>query len=563
MFVRTKTSPNSPRCAVQVVHNVRDGTRVRQKIIRQLGTAANDEEIAYLKALGELFIAQEKERQEPALWSAEQVATDVQRARQEAKPVPAAIQLRQLRGETVTTIGFHDVYGRLYDELGFDRILPPSRMKTSAATLKHVVLARLAQPLSKRATATTLRDRFGVDLSLERIYRMMDHLTDERIARIKRRAGDATTALLPEPVDVLYFDCTTLYFESFEPDQLRQTGYSKDAKFKETQVVLALVVTTAGLPITYEVFPGATFEGKTLRPTLTALKRRFRIRHALVVADRGMLSDENLEALEQDEIHYVVGARLRNLPKADQQSLTNWKATQPSTAEAIHETQAKGRRLVVAYAPKRAARDAKERRAIVTKLQKRFGAQVKKAREDAANKGKKAKDVVVGNRGYQRFLTIEGDYEVKLDDAKLDAAEAMDGLHGVFTSLPVDELSADLALEHYHGLWQVEAAFRVTKHDLQVRPIYHWKPRRIQAHIAIAFICLVCARILSYRAAVQQRTSLSEAKIRTALSKTEVAILQHRTDGTRYAVPMQLPADAKKLYQLMGIHYVDAPYVID
>ena len=134
--------------------------------------------------------------------------------------------------------------------------------------------------------------------------------------------------------------------------------------------------------------------------------------------------------------------------------------------------------------------------------------------------------------------------------------------HGVYTSLPVKEMPSAEVLSTYHGLWQVEAAFRVTKHDLQVRPIYHWKPERIEAHIAIAFMGLVLVRMLSYRAKIQQRTPMSEERIRTALRKAEVLVMRRPSDDTQYGVPMPLDRDAKRLYQLMNLPYRDEPFVI-
>lgn len=558
MFVRTKTTPNSPRKAVQVVHNVRDGDKVRQKIVRHFGTAETAEELLTLRQLAELYIERERERKEPTILPPEQRLTDVQQARERALPPGDDVRLNRLRGETVTTIGFHDVYGQLYDELGFDRVLPV-RQRVSARHLKHVVLARIAQPQSKLATAQTLQERFGVDIPLASIYAMMDRLTPFRINAIKRLATAAATTLLPDPVDVLFFDCTTLYFESFEADALRQHGFSKDAKFKETQVVLALVVSTDGLPLTYELVPGATYEGTTLMPTLKRLQQRFTVRQATVVADRGMLSKDNLDALQQAGFHYVVGARLKQLSKADQQTLKAWRPEQAAVREFAFDD----RRLVVSYAPKRAAHDAQQRMKMVAKLRKRFEKQAtKRQAQDPSKAGVKAKDLVIGNRGYQRFLNIDGDYQITLDDDKLREAEAWDGLHGVYTSLPLNEASAATALALYRGLWQVEAAFRVTKHDLQVRPIFHWKPERIEAHIAIAFMCLTLVRCLSYRVKVQQRTAMSEERIRTALRKTEVAMIRANPSNARYAIPMPLTADAKKLYKAMNLPYRAEPFVV-
>ena len=548
MFVRTKTTPNSPRRSVQVVHNARDDDgRVRQKIVRHFGTAATDAEVTALKQLATQYIERERERREPTLLRPEAGLTDVQQARRGQVKPANDVRLNDLRGETVTTVGFHDVYGQLYDELGFNQVLPPVKQRASARHLKHVTLARIANPQSKRATVMTLQDRFGVEIPLPSVYAMMDRLTPTRIDRLKQRVTRAVSQLLPEAVDVLFFDCTTLYFESFDPDDLRQHGYSKDAKFKETQVVLALVVTREGLPLTYELAPGSIYEAKTLIPTLTAMQRRFEIRDATVVADRGMLSRANLKALREANFHYVVGARLKQLGDAVKQDVLAWEADAAKPLDMAVDDQ----RLVVAYSPSRAARDAHQRTQMVAKLKDRLTKQ-------SANGELKA----MHHRGYQRFLTIEGEATVVVDEAKIDAAAAWDGLHGVYTSHPADRLAPATILALYHDLWQVEAAFRVTKHDLQVRPVYHWKEERIKAHVAIAFMCLTLVRVLSYRVKVQQRTPMSEARIRTALQQTQVTVVRSVKDKRRYALPMPLTADAERLYKLMQIPYGDAPFEV-
>lgn len=112
-------------------------------------------------------------------------------------------------------------------------------------------------------------------------------------------------------IDVLFYDCTTLYFESFIEDDFKQYGYSKDFKFNQSQVLLALLVTPEGLPVGYEVFPGASFEGHTLIPILKNLKAQHELNNIIFVADRGLLSEENLLFLEQEKFQYIVGPRLQ------------------------------------------------------------------------------------------------------------------------------------------------------------------------------------------------------------------------------------------------------------
>lgn len=194
--------------------------------------------------------------------------------------------------ETVST-GVSQVYRQVYDMLGFPDVLPRSSFRASHRVLRESVLTRLGKPLSKRASVAYMASNLGLKTSLDSIYRMMDHLDGHRIGKLRHRVGEATRTLVPDPVSVLLFDCTTLYFEavhSQDDDDLRQFGYSKDGKSNRIQVVLALVVNDDGLPITYELFPGNMYEGKTLEPMISALEAQSGPVRQVLVADAGMLS---------------------------------------------------------------------------------------------------------------------------------------------------------------------------------------------------------------------------------------------------------------------------------
>ena len=174
-------------------------------------------------------------------------------------------------------VGIHEVFGSIYRQLSFDTLWGTSkRYHKRRKLLEHIVMARIAQPASKRASVELLERDFGIRLNLCSIYKMVDAMDKPTIERLQCLAGNRTKQLLGGSLSVsVTYDCTTLYFESFEPDDLRQKGFSKDRKASLTQVLLALVVSEEGLPVGYEVFPGATFEGHTLIPILQQLKPRF------------------------------------------------------------------------------------------------------------------------------------------------------------------------------------------------------------------------------------------------------------------------------------------------
>jgi transposase len=211
------------------------------------------------------------------------------------------------------TEGFHTIFGPIFDELKLDSLFTKIRYNQ----LRDVVIARIAQPSSKLHTAELLTNTFFRPLSESQIYRLMDEIVSLEDA-IKLKVFEATNNSTPkQKADLLLFDVTTLYFESQKSDELREFGYSKDHKVGETQVVLALATTTTGAPIGYHLFKGNTAEVSTLLVCLENWKTLFDIKDVIVVADRAMMSEDNLTAMEEAKLKftYVVAAKLKKLPK--------------------------------------------------------------------------------------------------------------------------------------------------------------------------------------------------------------------------------------------------------
>ena len=406
MFVRIKTTPNSPRRSVQLVEGVRDGGKVRQRIVRHIGVAMDEDELERLRRLGEYVKAKLEDEHQPSLFAPDTIADQVIRVgRQGDGKLP--VDLKQLEEEQRLITGIHEVYGEMYRQLGLDGLLPRSRYRASHDALFHVVMARIANPDSKRGSVRRLEEDFGVSLPLEKVYRMMDQLDAPVINHLRRRVGEASRSLLP--VAVLFFDCTTLYFETAVEDELRQHGFSKDGKHRDSQVLLALMVTREGLPISYEVFPGSTYEGHSLVPVLQDMQRRHQVERAVCV--RGMLSAANLDAMDKIGGEYVVGARLRTLPVALQKQVLETDAYVPlegSEDRRVGEWEHKGRRLIVVFCPKRARKDAYERRHQVQRLLERL---------------KRNPKELLSHHGAKRFIAVEGGARLTVNPEKI--AEAM------------------------------------------------------------------------------------------------------------------------------------------
>jgi transposase len=399
------------------------------------------------------------------------------------------------------------------------------------------------------ASRDMLEEDFGISLPLDKIYRMMDSLDHKAIPRLKDITYQNTLNLLGGKISVIFYDATTLYFESFDSDELKKCGFSKDSKHNQPQVLFALMVTSEGLPIDYEVFPGNIYEGKTLIPALEKISQKYNIEKVVLVADSAMLSEANilkLDSLKDKAISYIVGARLKSLPEALKKKILdteNYQEVEPGYLVACFNY--KGKKLVVSYSSRRAKKDDQDRIKALEKLE----AKLQKSKNPKSHLSK---------AGYRKYLKLEGKSEVSLDEDKIATDRAWDGLGGVITN---SDLAPEEILTKYRDLFTVEDAFRLTKHDLKIRPIFHWKPRRIRAHIALCFVAYALVKQMEHRIRLQYR-KLSPEKIRQALVRVQTSILFDKVKRIRYGLPSRLSHDARKIYDILQIKKTITPYII-
>jgi len=350
-----------------------------------------------------------------------------------------------------------------------------------------------------------------------------------------------------------FFDVTTLYFESTEEDEIRKFGYSKDQQFHSVQVVVALATTQDGLPIGYKTFPGNTAEVSTLLKCLNEWKEVLPIGEVTIVADRAMMSEDNLSSLEKAKIKYVIAAKLKKLPKEVRDKVLSGEGDSLKFADENYRVQehilANGRRLVVTYSDKRSRKDQKDRDRILEKMRKKIGS------------GKNTKKLV-SNKGYQKYLKVEGEGQILFDEAKLQEETKWDGLHGIITN--DHESKALELLGFYRRLWVIEESFRIHKTDLLVRPIYHFKPERVQSHILLCYLSFALVRYAEYRIEMQKQ-KISIQEIRRALWRTQSSILKDHKTGKLYRVPSKVNSVARDIYQTFGlirnerIHEIETP----
>lgn len=357
-------------------------------------------------------------------------------------------------------VGPEMLLGRIFNEIGFNRIRED--------LFRQLVITRLVYPVSKLKTCDYLQKYRGISLSVQQVYRYLDKLHKKQMGLVQQISFDHTQKVLGQEISVVFYDVTTLYFEAQDEDDIRKTGFSKDGKHQHPQIVLGLLVSRGGYPLSYEIFEGNKFEGHTLLPVIEAFKKKLTLTEIVVVADSGLMSEKNIAALEEQKHQYIIGARIKTLSAHLKKVITELKFLDGENTE-LELTN--GRRLIINFSTSRAKKDAHNRQRGIEKLKR------------SISSGKLSKKHI-NNKGYNKFLKLKGDVYIDLDTSKIEADKIWDGLKGYITNT---NLTMTQVLENYGELWHIEKAFRISKTDLKIRPIYHHLKKRIEAHICIAF----------------------------------------------------------------------------
>ena len=357
-------------------------------------------------------------------------------------------------------VGPELLLGKIFDEIGFNTI--------ADELFRHLVITRLVYPVSKLKTVDYLAKYKAVQLSVYSIYRYLDKLQKHQVEQVKSISLKHTLQLLGNQMSIVFYDVTTLYFESKGEDDFKRMGFSKDGKHQQPQIVLGLLVSQCGYPLDYDVFEGDKYEGDTLIPIIEHFVSKHQPQQLIVVADAGLLSQKNMALLTEKQYQYILGARIKNENEAITRQILALQL-QDGQGTTIHRED--GTKLIVSYTKARAINDYNNRQRGLEKLEKKI------------KSGKLTKQHI-NNKGYNKYLKIEGEASISINKEKYNDDKKWDGLKGYRTNT---NLSKEEVIEQYHQLWQIEKAFRISKHDLQIRPIYHHLKRRIEAHICIAF----------------------------------------------------------------------------
>ena len=540
MFFRVKSAGSYQY--LQIVHSVRQGEKVRQQVLGTLGRL--DE----LKASGRFDALMRS-----GLRHCEKLAVIDAHAAGQTEPV------------TVLRIGPDLVFGRLWKECGIQEVIE-SLLETRRydfdveRAVYLTVLHRLFASGSDRAAERWRADYLisGTEaLDLHHLYRAMAFLGEGIELKGQKTLGTPRCLkdLIEEElferrrdlfteVDLVFFDTTSLYFEGRGGESIGKRGHNKDHRPDLYQMVVGLALDVQGRPICCEMWPGNTADVKTLLPVVKRMRERFRLREITVVADRGMVSQATLEAFEKSDppVRYILGVRMRRQKEVNTSVLgsrARWFESVPERSNAkdpaqlkVKEVWVQERRYIVCLNEEERRKDAHDREAIVAHLKEQL------------RNGDKS---LVGNKGYRRYLKVEGSSHFVIDEKQVKAEERYDGIWVLRTNTLYN---TETVAHVYKALWTVEDIIRTSKSILETRPIYHKRDETIRGHVFCSFLALVLKQELESRMNGADLQWEWKEVIRglDSLQQVEANFL-----GRRFLLRSQLTAHASQAVRATGV----------
>lgn len=282
VFVRRKSN-KSGVISIQIILK-QNG---KQKLIKTIGSSSDPSEVERLFQAGNVFIQGYKGQQFLNFGEASQ-------------NIKSAFESISSHKEVGTDL----LLGKIFDQIGFNKI--------KDHLFKKLVLARLTNPASKLSTSDYLVRYKELEIPIQQIYRYMDKLHHSQKELVQEISYRHTLSIFKNQIQIVFYDVTTLYFEIDREDELRKTGFSKEGKHQNPQIVLGLLVSKDGYPLAYDIFEGNKFEGQTMLPILDSFKDKYHLEKLVVIADSGLLSNSNIEALQEKGYEFILGARIKN-----------------------------------------------------------------------------------------------------------------------------------------------------------------------------------------------------------------------------------------------------------
>src|SRR3990167_2822937 len=520
MFIRRKTNKNGSISILLLTGERKPGKKHSNlRLLKNFGASSDETELNKL--------IQEAEEYKKHLIS---ISPKV--------PVLKIISPRDIKQCFSMNIGFFDIYGKFFDNIFSKLNLKSHELKK----LHDLIIMRIANPASKRKTAMISGD-YGIECNVDSIYKLMDQLTEDTIIQAKKIIYNHSTELLKEQketVDVMFYDLSTVYFETNSDDALRNFGFSKDGKCQHVQIMLAVIVTKHGLPIDYEEFPGNCYEGHTLIPVIEKIKACYNIDQAVLVADAALMNTMNLSALTEKKINYVIAARIKNMKKNIKENILDqaeYKTISLTKEDEVLSKKLKlpnGGTLIAFRSSKRARKDAHEREKALDKIQQYLNSTAKSQ---------------LTSRLKKPYIKVTKGAKLEIDLDKLNHEKQFDGFFGIQTNL--EKINAKEILNTYRGLWQVEQTFRIAKSNLEIRPVFHYNTDRIRAHFLICYMSLALIRYVEFELR-KNNLYYPIDQLHFLLNQMRI-VKMHHADNKMYAVVEDAPPELPLIYKTLKI----------
>ena len=460
-----------------------DRTNRGYKVVESLGSSKNKDEI---EALYQKALQRVDELENNLFYTSEQ----------NQKKDYLIDLLSQVTTDNFIPIGDELIFGKLFNDIGCNQIFENlnsnlRKLDKKLFLFKSLVISRLLYPGSKLELIHYLDYFKKQDISIYQVYRFLDTLYQDDIkSKIEECVFKHTEKIMDDTITITFYDVTTLYFESESEDDLRRIGFSKEGKLARPQILLGLFTTLEGYPLSYEVYGGNKYEGHTLVDILAKFQERFQLKNRpIVVADRGMLSNANIAFLEKNGYKYILAYKIKNisnelkeriikLPFVDNgaiHTLEFEKEIPYKDDNGKRQTLQIKQKLILTYSSKRAKKDKITREKALQKI------------ENALSKKNITKSDLKLSY-YAKYLDIDEKCSIKykLNPQKVKQDKQLDGIKGFATN--DFTLSPNEVIQHYQNQYDVEKAFRISKTDLKIRPIYHRLENRIKAHILVSFV---------------------------------------------------------------------------
>jgi len=448
---------------------------------------------------------------------------------------------KEMSNDWVKDYGIVLIFKKIWEILGLDKYFAKARQTKKnkfdiGGLVWAMVLNRIHEPSSELSTQEWMKRVYGIKevKDVTRLYRSLDFLIGHK-EEMERYLYAAGGDLFSQDLDMVLMDTTSVvYFgEGEKADSLLDYGYSKEKRFDLKQVIVGVLMTKDGIPIGHEVYPGNTNDVTAFEHMITEVKNKFKIRRVIIVCDRGMVSEKNIQALEKQEYEYIIGMRMRQLAKdkADKiLSKTDMKSLSSSLSG--KEVEFEGRRLVVCFNQEEAIKDKSKREEIIARLKEKLKTQGLKS--------------LLIHREYSKYLKIKAE-KPEIDEDVIKREELFDGKFVLQSNTKFKWQDIILA---YKGLWQIEACFRALKSELEMGPIYHFTERRIRAHIFICFLALIL-KVVFQKELLKIDKSVSVNKVLEDVKK--IKAVQITLKDMPIVLRTELEGQAYKAFKAVGL----------